>query len=169
MNAPETSGDRRYRGQRPRRGFVYFICPEAILHRKRGDDGARVKIGYTGGNPKERLRALQTGSPMPLVLWAYADGTEELEAAFHNAFAPLRSHGEWFYCEGKLFDLMACLGDEPNVGNYISEDRLEAVISDMVFTNLPPHPSVDEKEWLSTANPAALAGFFPDAWVEALT
>jgi hypothetical protein len=162
-------GDRRFHSQRPKRGFVYFICPEALLHRPRGDQGAMVKIGYTGGNPKARLRALQTGSPMYLRVWAYIDGTEELEAAFHNAFAPLRSHGEWFYCEGKLRDFMAYLGEEPNVGLHVGEEALEAAVHDNVFSLHPPHPSVDPEEWLASAYPAALAGFFPDAWVEALT
>ncbi len=167
MSAP--LGTSLYRWQRPRRGYVYFICPEALLHREQGDQGARVKIGYTGSNPKERLRALQTGSPLPLQIWAYVDGTEELEAAFHNAFAPLRSHGEWFYCEGKLRDFLAHLGSEPDVGLHISEADLEAAVLSNVFNSEPPHPTIDANDWLRTADPTALAGFFPDAWVEALT
>lgn len=169
MSAPETRGDRRYRGQRPRRGYVYFICPEAVLHRPRGDQGAVVKIGYTSSHPKERMRSLQTGSPMPLVLWAYTDGTEELEAAFHNAFAPVRVHGEWFLCEGKLRDLLGYLGEEPAIGAHISEDALEDAVFDNIFSDMPPHPTVDADEWLASADPAALAGFFPDAWVEVLS
>ena len=152
-----------------RRGFVYFIAPEALLHRPFGDQGAMVKIGFTRGNPFARLCALQTGSPLHLKVWAYTDGTLELEGALHNAFAPLRSHGEWFFCEGKLFDLMAYLAEEPNTGNHASQARFEAAVSDTLFTDWPPHPSVDKEQWVASANPAALADFFPDAWVEALT
>lgn len=152
-----------------KRGFVYFICPEALLHRSPDSECVMVKIGYTTGNPEARLRALQTGSPVVLRVWAYADGTPELEAAFHAAFDPLRSHGEWFYCLGKLRDFMQQLGEEPCVGHHVSEDDLEAAVFDNVFATRAPHPSVDEEEWSGTARPEALAGFFPDAWMELLT
>ena len=96
-----------------RKGFVYFVAPEACLDRPEGDEGRVVKIGFTANDPIARLAGLQTGSPMPLKLWAFVGGDLALEAALHSAFAPLNSHGEWFYAEGALRDLMCRMGGEP--------------------------------------------------------
>ena len=144
-------------------GFVYFIGPEALLHR----EDALVKIGYTRNNPRVRLSALQIGSPLPLVLWAYTPGNEDLERAFHATFAELRSHGEWFYVHYKLFDFLGYLGDEPNIGNLITPEQLEVAVFDNIFSLAVPHPSVPEREWLQSAEPERLAGHFPDLWREA--
>jgi hypothetical protein len=149
-------------------GYVYFIAPEALLCRERGCEGAIVKIGHTRSHPLQRLKTLQTGSPMHLRLWAYVDGGRDLEEAFHRAFIPLHSHGEWFLCEHKLFSLMLRLGEEPDVGHYITHDELEGMIMDSVFSFCAPHPSMNNDDWLSSAYPSALAGFFPNAWQEAI-
>lgn len=56
---------------------------------------AIVKIGKTG-NVESRLRAIQTGSPVPLaVLWWHVGG-DELERPLHREFKEYRLHGEWF-------------------------------------------------------------------------
>ena len=53
-----------------------------------------VKIGRTGGrHPVERLKALQTGCPNPLVLLAWTHGKE---AAYHRVLSGDRLRGEWF-------------------------------------------------------------------------
>lgn len=54
-----------------------------------------VKIGWTG-NPEQRLRNLQTGSPVPLQLLAVFEGGAIVEAELHRRFADKRRHGEWF-------------------------------------------------------------------------
>lgn len=56
-----------------------------------------VKIGFTQGDPLERLAALQTGNPIALSLMAVVpDGTPQLEGAFHQEFLGDRHNGEWF-------------------------------------------------------------------------
>lgn len=141
-------------------GFVYFIAPEALLHRSFPD--SIVKIGYTSSHPKKRLRALQTGSPVPLVLWAYTNGTEQLEKAFHDAFSELRAHGEWFYAEYKLHDFLCYLGDEPNIGNFIDREKIGVALFDNVLSDFVPHPSVPEDEWKGSADFSPLAAFYPE-------
>lgn len=148
-------------------GFVYFIAPEALLHRPQFDEGRLVKIGFTSQHPYTRLKALQTGSPLHLKVWAYIRGPKALESAFHRTFGPLSSHGEWFFVTGKLADFMAHLGDEPDVGNLLTEDRIGGAVHDSIFAKHPPHPSIDRKEWLESACPENLAPFFADEWLEA--
>lgn len=144
-------------------GFVYFVAPEALLHRS---DDSLVKIGFTNGHPRFRLRNLQCGSPLPLVLWAYVEGGTALERAFHEAFADLRAHGEWFYVADKLRDFLAYLGEEPNIGNLISRERLEVALHDVLFCDWPSHPSIDEGDWLRSCRTEALKPYFPDVWSE---
>lgn len=144
-------------------GFVYFIGPEALLHRQ----DTVVKIGYTTGNPRSRLAALQTGSPELLVLWAYTPGGPDLERAFHETFADMRSHGEWFFVQHKLWHFLGYLGSEPNIGNLISPDQLEVAIFDNIFCDVPPGPEVPEEDWVGSVKPERLAGHFPDLWFEA--
>ncbi|MFE6429337.1 GIY-YIG nuclease family protein [Streptomyces rochei] len=53
-----------------------------------------VKIGYTGGDPRARLAALQTGQPMKLsLLWACPGN---FEADLHLHFDAYHYRGEWF-------------------------------------------------------------------------
>lgn len=56
---------------------------------------AVVKIGVTG-NVRSRLKAIQTGSPVPLkVLW-WHPANRELESQLHEEFRYCRLEGEWF-------------------------------------------------------------------------
>ena len=78
---------------------VYYIhAPETGL----------VKIGRAA-NPALRLRNMQTGSPVPLVLVAVEDGDKAVERARHQRFAPLRRRGEWFALEGDLAEFVGAL------------------------------------------------------------
>jgi hypothetical protein len=165
VNAP--LGDRRYRGGGPRKGYVYFIAPEALFHRAPDSEGRIAKIGFTTASPFERLKALQTGSPLILKVWAYVRGTEQLEAALHLAFDGYRSHGEWFHVEGPLADLLYAFAQEPNTGRLIDEEELEGAIHDNVFTGM--FDGQEGEEPYSRVKAESLAGFFPDAWMEALT
>ncbi|MFF9861110.1 GIY-YIG nuclease family protein [Streptomyces tendae] len=73
------------RRKRPVTHMTYVIGIEAAPF---------VKIGYTGGRPEVRLRALQTGQPMQLsLLWSCSG---DYEAALHTRFAAYRHRGEWF-------------------------------------------------------------------------
>lgn len=69
-------------------GWVYVIQAEGLM---------RCKVGW-GLRPQERLRALQTGSPVRLSLWvAYGfPKATVIEAAVHRRLAEHRCWGEWF-------------------------------------------------------------------------
>lgn len=68
-------------------GFVYFIKAH----------GGAVKVG-TALDPDKRLRALQTGSSLPLTLMALLPGDRALERRIHGRLdlLGLRMHGEWY-------------------------------------------------------------------------
>lgn len=133
-----------------------------------GDDGRVVKIGFTRSDPFIRLAALQTGSPLPLLIWAYMRGDVALERALHNAFAPLRSHGEWFFIDGKLRAFMQVIAPEEPVGRIVHPDVLSIAISDYVMSPFVPHDSITDQEWPSSAKPEALARHFPDEWASSI-
>jgi hypothetical protein len=68
---------------------IYFIrC--ATLNLK------AVKIGFTDGNPIDRLSAIQVSCPFGLELIGSIQGDQKKEAALHLQFDHLRIRGEWF-------------------------------------------------------------------------
>lgn len=73
---------------------VYFI--EAV-------DVGLVKIGCAN-DARARLRELQVGSPCKLELKGvyHVDDAHGLEAGYHNRYAHLHSHGEWFRIDDDL-------------------------------------------------------------------
>lgn len=83
-------------------GLVYFI--EAV-------GCGRIKIGFTKGDPEERLRSLQTGSPFPLRVVATMRGSAEEEAKLHHRFGDLRvaPNVEWFKPGPPLLDFISTL------------------------------------------------------------
>jgi hypothetical protein len=56
--------------------------------------GGNIKIGRTDQSPADRLAALQTGSPLPLVLVGFTRC--DIEAEAHRTLSAHRLHGEWF-------------------------------------------------------------------------
>lgn len=147
-------------------GFVYLIAPEAALHRPEFDEGALVKIGYTADHPSKRLRNFQTGSPVCLRIWAYFDGSPSLEIALHNTFSSLRSHGEWFFIQRKLWAFMAYMADEPYVGNHVDREFLEVAVADNIFSSGSHFPEYSDEEWDQSGDGRYLAKHFPDLWAE---
>lgn len=78
--------------KQPRQGFVYVAhAPEV----------GRCKIGWSEYNPETRVRELQIGSPVKLVLAVSFPGTIQDERRIHRAFAAERLHGEWFAIDPK--------------------------------------------------------------------
>ena len=77
----------------PRR-FVYVIQSRTLR---------LVKIGLAG-NPRARLRGLQTGSPDKLELLGAFVFTlaADLEAGFHKKFVQHHAHGEWYHPNGEV-------------------------------------------------------------------
>ena len=54
------------------------------------------KIGFTSGNPADRLKSLQTGNPNRLELVGSVEGERFLEDLAHMRFESCRLEGEWF-------------------------------------------------------------------------
>jgi len=67
--------------------MIYFIQDQTTL---------LIKIGFTDGDPLNRLAALQTGNPSGLVLLHTLPGGKTAEADLHARFASARERGEWF-------------------------------------------------------------------------
>lgn len=68
-------------------GNIYLIaCAEPMA----------VKIGFTRGDPRARLKQLQVGCPAQLVLIGWAPGDMQDEREYHAKLAPFRISGEWF-------------------------------------------------------------------------
>lgn len=78
-------------------GTIYFI---------QSHEFPRVKIGFTAGNPRKRLKALQTGSPTVLGLMLALPGTQRDEQEVHKLFDYERLHGEWFELSPRLVAYM---------------------------------------------------------------
>ena len=67
---------------------VYFI---------RGDKTNSFKVGISS-DPRARLKAMQIGSPIKLLLTRAVEvqNPESIEKELHSVFAKYRIHGEWF-------------------------------------------------------------------------
>lgn len=58
--------------------------------------GEHIKIGFTRGKPRQRLKTLATANPLPVDLIATMPGSQELEMELHERFGEFRIRGEWF-------------------------------------------------------------------------
>jgi hypothetical protein len=76
---------------------VYFLRPV-------GQSGP-IKIGVSK-HPITRLTHYLAWSPVPLEIVATIAGDGELERRFHNAFAHLHSHHEWFRADSDLSEMI---------------------------------------------------------------
>lgn len=75
-------------------GFIYFA-----------GFGDYVKIGYSV-DVDSRMKTLQTGFPMKLVLFLVIRGTPELEKQMHKKFVKSRLRGEWFKLSYEVTEFM---------------------------------------------------------------
>lgn len=87
--------------------MVYFVG---------GDDGP-VKIGWTQQPIKERLKCLQSGSPVKLHVLALQPAPRSKELLYHRQFAASRIHGEWFERSPEIVSLIEALRGERGVGH----------------------------------------------------
>jgi hypothetical protein len=142
-------------------GFVYFIGPEDWRVGK-------VKIGRTISGPRGRLSALQTGSPLPLTVYAYVPGGAELEALLHETFHPLRQHGEWFNMDGKLLALVSCMYSYKLGQMFYTELEFRELASEVLCTDEPPHAVFcSTEQWIESADIGRISEWLHDlAWAE---
>jgi hypothetical protein len=118
-------------------GFVYFVAPDALYVRSDGDEGKRVKIGFSSGIPSVRLRSLQTGSPLLIKVWLYFPAIEWAERCLHIALSEYQSHGEWFHATSPIVALMSKLAPETLDGTRVCPVKFRDVLRDSEFGSSP--------------------------------
>lgn len=126
-------------------GLVYFIT-------SRHGDEIRVKIGFTKGDPTDRLRNLQCGSPVPLAIYMAFEGNKATEKIFHDTFAPLRLHGEWFEMKGKLRDFMLCLHEQAMKRRPADWIAIYEAVELVILATEPIRDDDDPDHYLASAN-----------------
>lgn len=99
------------------------------------DNPHRCKIGFTRGNPKQRLRDLQCGSPIILMIYNTFDGPVALEQRLHSFFAPLGTHGEWFSVKGKLLEFLFKISSDDE---HVSREKLIDQLHHVAFSHFSP-------------------------------
>ncbi len=71
-----------------------------------------VKVGFTAGDPLDRISTLQTSSAEELELMATAAGTVQDERSIHRRLADTRLEGEWFEMSPLLAEIIALADPE---------------------------------------------------------
>jgi len=140
---------------------VYFIGPKNWT-------SSRVKIGRTRTGVHNRLAALQTGSPVELTVYGWVQDEGRLERALHDTFEPLRLHGEWFFLEYKLLDLVSHIHGYTDGLRCADNDEFWDAVRDAVMGDEVHSQWADDGErYLASADPAAMSLYMHDvAWSE---
>lgn len=100
--------------------WVYFMRPV-------GFEGP-VKIGFSS-LPEERLLTYAVISPLPLEIAARIPGGQSLEMRFHQRFAALHSHHEWFRASPELTRVIAeVAADAFDIDTLPPAKRLDNVV-----------------------------------------
>ena len=120
---PDT--DRFYDDYYKRRGFIYFIQEDARNS---------IKIGFTSGNPRDRLRHLSTPIGPRLEIIGVQIGTLALETKLHKRFRNLRIGREWFRPEPSLLYYISKL----DYGDTFGRELQELLTSMPRYTRLVP-------------------------------
>ena len=86
-----------------------------------------IKIGYSK-DPVDRVKKLQTGSPIKLHVQASMLGDFKTESGLHEMFNHLRVNGEWFRYTDELKWFIRTVKSNPNVTNiktlYMESQKL---------------------------------------------
>jgi hypothetical protein len=104
--------------------------------------GDFVKIGFTSGDPKARLKSLQTGTPLAIKLLHFDPKlTRTDEKRLHHSHRADHFKGEWFHYRGDLKEFIGllaegwewCWNDSPTgqaVIGYFEKERLAGRINE---------------------------------------
>lgn len=92
-----------------------------------------VKIGQSKA-PRERLEAMMTGCPTPLILVWYMRTHVLGEQLMHEAFADQRVRGEWFFPHEKLKGFV----------NHCKREDLKILTPSVVEEVLPQYATVPQ-------------------------
>jgi len=117
--------------------MIYFI--QAV-------ESKRIKIGFTNGDSysarknaaKQRLNALQVGSPEELTLLFTIEGSQSEEGALHKRFSTHRVRGEWFECRDELRAFVEAQAPTQPKLPQVRNDVLPITIADL-FANDSTH------------------------------
>lgn len=152
-----------------KKGFVYFIGAS-------NGSEAMVKIGFTAGDPQDRLRNLQCGSPLKLGIYTAFEGSQETEKLFHKTFAPLCIHGEWFQVKLKLFDFMTVLMEDALTRRPADPVHVLEAVELVILAEEPIRDEDDKDEYLASADTSpwewmrqALAEYYAEIEAEGAT
>lgn len=119
-----------------------------------------VKIGFTSGAIASRVASIRTASPIEIEIYGYVEGGRDLERKFHETFAPVRMHGEWFHADGKLWDFIHYLDGYGGAARPTTVDELDCAVHDCIMADCAPHPNWDDDAYLGTANTTPWAGIY---------
>lgn len=78
----------------PEVGVVYILMDR---------EHSRIKVGWTGGDPENRRRAVECAAGVPLQLIGRYTATRRDEQAAHAQLAPWHILGEWFHYTPEVF------------------------------------------------------------------
>jgi Meiotically up-regulated gene 113 len=100
---------------------IYFVGTDPSISRL-------VKIGRSV-NLRVRLTHLRANCPVPLrLIAAVPNKNGTLEDKFHEAFADLRAHNEWFDLgDNPLATITARIGDLDSYGHLLTIDQIKTV------------------------------------------
>lgn len=115
----------------PSCGRVYFA--------QAGEHGP-IKIGWTRGDPNDRIASLQTGNPYRITLLIAVPGSGDDERDIHIRFDRIRMVGEWFQPTAELVAFIDAIRWTRKAGQSASEGRDEAPAPDDDAIPAPPLP-----------------------------
>ena len=75
-----------------------------MIYLVRAGETNLYKIGYTGGQVKNRVKGLQTSCPHKLSITKEVDGSQSKERQLHEIFIDNRQQGEWFEFDEKTLE-----------------------------------------------------------------
>lgn len=133
------------KGATPNKGFVYFLVGSV-------QSQMFCKIGFTGGDVAKRARNIGACSPIPLDIFGYVRGNIDLERKFHQTFAPMRMHNEWFAAEFKLHDFVHYLADFGGAQRPATCEELDIAISDVILAKSSSYPAMSDEDYVGSVN-----------------
>lgn len=104
--------------QKKKPNFLYFI-----------EAGQHIKIGITS-NPAKRIKAVQTGYPLPCVYLAIFDcgrRAANFEYKMHEIFKDDKSHGEWFYSTDEMKEFIRDSLNSESLKFHLWEEKYNSV------------------------------------------
>lgn len=103
--------------------MIYFV-------QEAWSDKSPIKIGFSGGDVRNRVSHLQSASPAPLCLLAAVDGSQQDEQKEHRRWKHLRLHGEWFRADAELVEYIGSFRCIPELFGVAGRRRQMGITPD---------------------------------------